>query len=286
MIEAPICAGSPTVGSEKAYIALKENGISKAFDGKLKFTDYGTMPTDTPDRFDNMKHLGMVREVSERIYATVKQAALRGEIPLVVGGDHSVAMGTIAGISAVYGAENIAIVYIDGHTDINTEISSASGYIHGMPLAASLGLCCDELVIGESKVKLFGKNIHIIGARSIDDGEYPIIEANSVDLMTADECKNAGADAVVDSVVSKLGDKKVLISFDVDCMDQTEFSSTGYLMPDGLDFEFVKKLIARITGESDVVSFECVEYNPSLDKDGRDLRKLFDIYKTFFRSIK
>lgn len=278
MIEAPVCAGSPTKGSENAYAALKNAGITAVLGDDAVFTDYGVRPTDTPYYPDNMKHVGMVVEVSERIRGCVSEAVRSGEIPLVVGGDHSVAMGTIAGVSEVYGEDSIAVVYIDGHADINTESSTETGYIHGMPLASSLGLCSDELKIGVGKVKVRGENIHIIGARSIDDGEYPIIKANSVDLVTADECRRAGVTAIADALLQKLAGKKVLVSFDVDSMDETEFASTGYLMPDGLTFAFVRELIKRVISESDTVSFECVEYNPTLDKAGDDLGKLKLIY--------
>lgn len=285
IIEAPVCTGSPTSGSELACTALKSASIASAFEDNAVFTPYGDPPKEVGGYPDNMKHLGVVMSVSNRIRENVLRAASEGEFPVVIGGDHSVAIGTIAAISEHYGAENTAVVYIDGHADINTEKSTVSGYIHGMPLASSLGLCDDRLSVGKGRVKLFGENLHILGARSIDEGEYPIIKENNVDLIDSTECLALGSDNVADRVISRLRGKKVAISFDVDSMDKSEFSSTGYLMDGGLSFEYVMRLISRIMSACDVVSFECVEYNPLMDKDKRDISKLIKIFEAVYSSL-
>ena len=207
----------------------------------------------------------------------------KGQFPLIVGGDHSIAMGSLAALGEFYGAEELAVLYIDAHGDINTEKTSTSGCIHGMDLAAACGLCCDELTVGKNKVDLLGKNLHIIGGRSIDPPEWGIMERLGVDFYSAEQIHAMGADKVMERVLPTLRGKRIHISFDVDSLDPTEFSSTGYLIPGGLTFAQVRQIVRAAADTGALVSFECVEYDPALDKSGADGKKLIQFY-TFLRA--
>ena len=277
LLEAPICAGSPTLGSDQAFRSLTEHGIRAAV-----YEGIGLVPMEHPvmketDDDPRLHSVDEVMAVSNQLYENVKKALSEGCFPVVIGGDHSVAMGSIAGVSSVYGPDELSVVYIDGHTDINTEKTSLTGYIHGMPLAAAMGLCTDRLTVG-NKVNLYGKNTYIVGARSIDEGEYPIIEEQGVHLYTAAEIRKRGIAEVVGEILSSIRTKAVHISFDVDSLDETEFPSTGYRMPDGLMLEEVETVIETLFAAGRVVSFDCVEYNPTLDESGEDRVKLFEIF--------
>ena len=277
LLEAPICAGSPTLGSDQAFRSLTEHGIRAAV-----YEGIGLVPMEHPvmketDDDPRLHSVDEVMAVSNQLYENVKKALSEGCFPVVIGGDHSVAMGSIAGVSSVYGPDELSVVYIDGHTDINTEKTSLTGYIHGMPLAAAMGLCTDRLTVG-NKVNLYGKNTYIVGARSIDEGEYPIIEEQGVHLYTAAEIRKRGISEVVGEILSSIRTKAVHISFDVDSLDETEFPSTGYRMPDGLMLEEVETVIETLFAAGRVVSFDCVEYNPTLDESGEDRVKLFEIF--------
>ena len=277
LLEAPICAGSPTLGSDQAFRSLTEHGIRAAVNERITLVpmEYPVMKEADPD--PRLHSVDEVMAVSNQLYENVKKALSEGSFPVVIGGDHSVAIGSIAGVSSVYGPDELSVVYIDGHTDINTEQSSLTGYIHGMPLAAAMGLCTDRLTVGK-KVNLYGKNTYIIGARSIDEGEYPIIEEQGVHLYTAAEIRKRGISEVVGEVLSSIRTKAIHISFDVDSMDETEFPSTGYRMPDGLILDEVETVIETLFATGRVVSFDCVEYNPTLDESGEDRVKLFEIF--------
>ena len=231
----------------------------------------------------HLKHLDTVMAVSRRLRTNVLFALEKGLFPLIVGGDHSVAMGSLAALGEFYGAEELAVVYIDAHADINTEKSSASGYIHGMDLAAACGLCCEELTAGKNKINLLGKNLHIIGGRSIDPPEWGIMERLGVDFYSAEQIHAMGADKVMERVLPTLRGKRIHISFDVDSLDPTEFSSTGYLIPGGLTFAQVRQIVRAAADTGALVSFECVEYDPALDKSGADGKKLIQFY-TFLRA--
>ena len=277
LLEAPICAGSPTLGSDQAFHSLTEHGIRAAVNEGITLVpmEHPVMrKTDADPRLHSVEE---VMAVSRKLCENVKNALSEGAFPVVIGGDHSVAMGSIAGVSSVYGPEDLSVVYIDGHTDINTEKTSLTGYIHGMPLAAAMGLCTDLLTVG-NKVNLYGRNTFIIGARSIDEGEYPIIEEQGVHLYTAADIRRRGVAEVVGEVLSSIRTKAIHISFDVDSLDETEFPSTGYRMPDGMMLEEVETVIETLFATGRVVSFDCVEYNPVLDGSGEDRVKLFEIF--------
>ncbi len=286
LLEAPICKGSPTDGTQFAYKRLTENGIGGFFEDGVRFvpmtpcfSDAGKYP-ETP----LMKDSGEVMSVSRRLFANVRKELMSGSFPLIIGGDHSVAMGSIAGASSVLGKEKLSVIYIDGHTDINTERSTLTGFIHGMPLAAAMGLCSDTLTVG-NKINIFGKNIYIVGARSIDDGEYSIMRENGVHLCTADEVKTRGISSVMTEITDSIQGGAVHISFDVDFLDETVFSSTSYRMPNGLDLNTLYKILDSAFSTGRVCSMDVVEYNPTLDAGGADMKKLFDIFKLIAKLV-
>ena len=272
--EAKICRGSPTLGSENACSSLVKNGLCEMFSVSDVFSADGAERSGEPYP-DNMKFVGEVTAVNKALYENTFQALQSGAFPVTIGGDHSCAIGTIAGCSNHFGADGLSVVYIDGHADINTELSTLTGFIHGMPLAVSLGLCDERLTAGKGKVKIKGENLYIIGARSIDDNEYPIIKSNNVHLYTADDVKRRGIDDVMNEVCAKIKTKAVHVSFDVDFLDKDVFPATGYLMPDGLGFSDAANVISRIMATGKAASFDCVEYNPSLDKDKSCMKLLF-----------
>lgn len=277
--EAPVCVGSPTKGSEKAYKSLKENGLMRLMGEKALFCDFKG-EREKADKKENpkLKGLSTVMLVNWQNYENMLDGHEMGLIPICLGGDHSIAMSSIAALSDTTGPNDIAVIYVDGHTDINTMESSLTGYIHGMPLAEALGLCPKELDIGENKIHIYGENLYIIGARSIDLEEYTICENQGVHLYTADDVKQMGADKILKEILDDIGDKKIHLSFDVDSIDGAEFPSTGYVMPDGLSFNCVFEILKTVI-EKGIASMDIVEYNPTLDKDGSDREKLFKIFE-------
>ena len=174
LVEAAVSCGSPTRGSERAFDALVGAGLPALF-GNAALEPMEKLPP-CPVWPEGLRHFDTVMEVCRRLRSNTLKVLERGEYPVVIGGDHSCAMGTLAALGEFYGAENLAVVYVDAHTDINTDQTSESGCIHGMDLAAACGLCCDGLTVGKNKVNLLGENLHIIGARSIDPPEYGVVE--------------------------------------------------------------------------------------------------------------
>lgn len=277
LLEAAVSCGSPTRGTEFAYDALVGAGLPALLDGADCCPMEKLAPcTQYPPR---LLHLDTVMAVSRTLRANLLSALEGGQFPVVIGGDHSIAMGSLAALGEFYGAENLAVVYIDAHADINTEQTSVTGCIHGMDLAAACGLCCDALTVGRQKVNLLGKNLYILGGRSIDPPEYRILAEQGAHLYTPEQLAEDGLEQVLSQLLPALAGKRVHISFDVDSLDPSQFSSTGYLLPNGLTLAQVRAILGAVLGTGQVCSFECVEYNPSLDRAGKDLAALLDLFR-------
>lgn len=284
LIEAAVSCGSPTRGSEGAFDALVQGGLPRLFGG-ARLLPMEKLPPCAAWR-SGLRHLDTVMEVCRRLRTNVLDALGRGEYPVVIGGDHSCAMGTLAALGEFYGAENLAVVYVDAHTDINTDRSSASGCIHGMDLAAACGLCCGALTVGKNRVNLLGENLHIIGARSIDPPEYGIVEQVGAHLHAAGEIRERGLEAVLAEILPALEGKRVHISFDVDVLDPGSFAATGYNIPDGLSVAEVERILGAVLDTGLTASFECVEYNPTMDPDEKDLGTLMGILRAVAEKLR
>ena len=277
--EAPVSVGSPTRGTETAYRQLKEHGLPELLGERAEFCDFKAERTVVETTCDKrLRNLETVMHVCRENRRNVLSALQDGYIPVTLGGDHSLVMSSLAALAETVGAENVAVVYVDAHTDINTEETSESGMIHGMPLAAAMGLCTDALDVGKNKVNLYGKNTYIIGAHSIDRGEYPIIEEQGVHLFTADEVRRRGYCDVVDEVIAATRGMTIHLSFDVDSIRGSDFPATGYALKESLSYATVFNILKKIVGEADISSLDIVEYNPHIDEDGKCLEKMLEIF--------
>ena len=282
--EAPLSVGSPTRGTEDAYRSLKENGLAELLAERAEFCGYTGKRYEEESADDpRLKHLETVMCVNRGNRENVLSALKKGYIPVTLGGDHSLVMSSVAALSESVGAENIAVIYVDAHTDINTEVSTETGMIHGMPLAAAMGLCTDLLDVGENKINLYGKNTFIIGAHSIDSGEYPIIEEQGVHLFTADDVRRRGAENVVDEVIEATRGMKIHLSFDVDSINGTDFPATGYALKDSLPYGTVIRILKRIVSSAEIASIDVVEYNPHRDPDGECRKKMFEVFSILIK---
>ena len=276
LVEAAVSCGSPTRGSEGAFDALVQAGLPRVLGAAALMPMEKLAPCESWP--DGLRHLDTVMEVCRRLRTNTLTALERGEYPVVIGGDHSCAMGNLAALGEFYGPENLAVVYVDAHTDINTEKTSVSGCIHGMDLAAACGQCCDALTVGKNRVNLLGENLHFIGARSIDPPEYGMVDLVGAHLHTAREVRERGLEAVLGDILPALAGKRVHVSFDVDVLDPSEFTATGYNIPDGLTLAQAERALGAVLDTGLVCSFECVEYNPTKDPQKKDLSALMELF--------
>jgi len=200
----------------------------------------------------------------------VEQVLEKGEFPLCIGGDHSMALGTIAGISSYCRRKKLklGVIWIDAHTDMNTEETTPSGNIHGMPLAASLGLGNKKLVnLYGFSPKLEPKNCALIGIRSIDDAEKRTIKKMKIPISTMADIDKTGIYRIMVKVLKHFKESvdHIHISFDVDSVDPTIASGVGTPVPGGLSYREAHLIMESIAECGCMSSLEVTEVNPILD---------------------
>jgi arginase len=193
-----------------------------------------------------------------------------GEFPLVLGGDHSMAIGTIAGIASHCARHNkrLGVIWIDAHADINIPETSPSGNIHGMPVAVSLGLGTKELTsIGGDHPKLKPDQLVYIGLRQIDEGERALIRKLKIEAHTMADLDKHGVHRLIMKAVTSLRARvdHLHVSFDLDSVDPMVASGVGTPVPGGLTYREAHLIMEAIADTGYMASMEVAEVNPILD---------------------
>lgn len=215
---------------------------------------------------ENLKNLEKVSEANERLAATVDEVILNGKFPLVLGGDHSIAIGTLAGVSKHY--KNLGVIWYDAHGDLNTADTSPSGNIHGMPLAVSLGLGHKRLTdIAGYSPKVNPENVVIIGARSLDEGEKALIKQLGVKVYTMHEIDRLGMTKVMEETIRYLKERTdgVHLSLDLDGLDPHDAPGVGTPVLGGISYRESHLAMEMLEESKLITSAEFVEVNPILD---------------------
>ncbi|MBA2321436.1 MAG: arginase [Deltaproteobacteria bacterium] len=199
----------------------------------------------------------------------VEQGCERGLFPLVLGGDHSQAIGTISGLARWYRrrGQHVGVVWVDAHTDMNTPDSSPSGNIHGMPLSTLLGRGLPELTaISGGEPALRPENVVVIGARDIDATESPLVKELGIRCYTMSEIDSRGLALCVQEAFDRAcdGTAGVHLSFDLDGVDPMDAPGVGTPVPGGLTLR-ESHLICETAARRKLLGMEMVELNPVLD---------------------
>lgn len=210
--------------------------------------------------------LQVCQQLADRVEACLQE----GRFPLVLGGDHSIAMGSMAGVAAHYRARNekLGLVWFDAHGDMNLPGISPSGNIHGMPLSHLLGKGDEELKnIKGFSPKVLPKNVALIGIRDIDAGERQIIRESGIHAFTMREIDEHGMARVARRALEVVNNGTVgyHVSFDVDGCDPSVIPGSGTLVPGGVGFREAHLLLEYIADDGGMTSLDVVELNPFLD---------------------
>lgn len=235
-----------------------------------------------------MKYYKGVIDANEDLASKVEETLKEGKMPFTLGGDHSLGLGSLAGVSSVIGDE-FAVIWIDAHADINTTESSPSGNIHGMPLGASLGRGDERLrnIHFEGR-KVNPRNCFIIGGRSIDDGEVEIIDEDGLNVWYMDEIKERGISQVIKEVkeiLEKRNIKDIHISYDIDSLSSELVPGTGTPVKHGMNIEDSQELIRELIRTKMVRSVDFVEFNPVIDKNDKTLHSVMSILKVYAEEL-
>ncbi|MFZ0367982.1 MAG: arginase [Halobacillus sp.] len=276
VIGVPMDLGQMRRGVDMGPSAIRYAGMRERLEQlKYDIEDLGDIDIPLPpqtgsEKLDNLRNLNEISEGSQSLAKEVDKVVEEGRFPLVLGGDHSIAMGTLAGIAKHY--ENLGVIWYDAHGDLNTADSSPSGNIHGMPLAVSLGIGHEKLTsIHGYEPKIKPENVVIVGARSLDDGERDLIKEHGIKVYTMHEVDRMGMTKVMEESVEYLKGRTdgVHLSLDLDGLDPHEAPGVGTPVIGGLSYRESHLAMEMLYQSEMITSAEFVEVNPILDEKNK-----------------
>lgn len=268
IIGAPVDYGANKRGVAMGPLAFRLSGLLERLEAEgIRAVDLGDVPAKMGPVEDRVRE---VSEVSRRIARKVSQSLEGGGLPLVLGGDHSVAIGSVAGASRFFRAKKLrlGVIWVDAHGDMNDARTSPSGNIHGMPLAVSLGEGYPELVglLGFSP-KIEAARTVLVGVRNLDGSERERIARFGIHVFTMKDIDQRGIAAVMDEalqITSRSADG-VHLSFDMDSVDPEVAPGVGTAVPGGLSYREAHLVMELIHDAGVLRSLDVVETNPFLD---------------------
>lgn len=275
VVTAVIGAGAQVTGCRFGPDALIDSGIVAALRaaGRETFHDAGRGAVRDASGAGQADKMATVSAFMPRLADTVRGAAANGAFPLVLGGDHSCAIGTWSGIADAWrAAGRIGLIWIDAHLDSHTPQTSESQAPHGMPLAALLGHGLPALTdLFDWRAKLLPQHVVVIGARSYETGERALLQRLGVRVMAIDEVARRGLDACIAEairIVSR-GTCGYGVSFDLDAIDPRDVSAVGSPAEQGIGAQTAVAALRGFAGDARLLGFELVEYNPERDDAAR-----------------
>ena len=231
-----------------------------------KLTDLGNVDLPVPEAVPNTNGLHYLDYIAEACRQTchILSALPETAFPIVLGGDHSISMGSVAGVKR---SGRTGVLWIDAHTDVNIPATSPSGNIHGMPLAHLLGHGDKRLLdIWGGGAAVRPEDVAFIGLRSVDEGERDFIRRNGVAAYTMKEIDRRGIAEVAEEALQRLQHvEKLHVSFDADALDPSVAPGVGTPVPGGLTYREAHLLMELLADASVVTSLDLVEVNPILD---------------------
>ena len=273
VIGVPIDLGANRRGVDLGPSAIRYGGLKKAITNlNIAYQDLGNIDVPIPESYDEyederLKHLDEIAYVNQSLAGLVSKSLLDGNFPIILGGDHSIAAGSILGTQSVLG--NIGVIWIDAHGDFNTRETTLSGNLHGMSLAAATGFGALEMV----KFKAEGvnyvnpKKIVLVGARDIDDQEAKLIKESGITVFTIADIDEYGIKEVMLRALEIVSTdtEGFHISFDIDVINPNEAPGVGTPVDGGLTYREAHLAAELIANNKKLRSLEVVEVNPIFD---------------------
>lgn len=275
IIGVPMDLGQTRRGVDMGPSAIRYAGIVERLENlQYEMEDLGDIMIGRAERVQNndskLRNLKSVAEGNAKLAEQVDEVVKNGSFPLVLGGDHSIAIGTIAGVAKHY--NNLGVIWYDAHGDLNTSETSPSGNIHGMSLAVSLGLGHPDLtnILGYMP-KVKPENVVIIGARSLDEGERALIKEKGIRVYTMHEIDRLGMTKVMEETIQYLKEKTdgVHLSLDLDGLDPADAPGVGTPVLGGISYRESHLAMEMLAEAQIITSAEFVEVNPILDEKNK-----------------
>ncbi|MFD1205764.1 arginase [Sporosarcina contaminans] len=275
LIGVPLDYGQSRRGVDMGPSAIRYAGALKRLESiGHTVTDEGDIQVSAVEKTEqdtNLKNLDEVVTANTELAGKVADVIKQGKFPLVLGGDHSIAIGTLSGLSTTY--KNLGVIWYDAHADMNTAETSPSGNIHGMPLAVAMGLGHERLVnILQGGQKVKPENVVIIGARSVDPGERQLIKEKKIKVFTMHEIDRDGMTAVMNEAIEYLRNRNVdgvHLSLDLDGLDPLYTPGVGTPVAGGISYRESHLAMEMLEDSGMITSAEFVEVNPILDEKNK-----------------
>ena len=276
ILEMPLDFGASRHGSDMGPSAIRLAGIKERLESLgHKTYEHSDIFRAKPQEYEQMgnpkaKYLKPIGNACTKLAAQVEKIGSAGDFPLILGGDHSIVLGSLAGMGAVAKSNNkrLGVLYVDAHGDFNDTETSPSGNIHGECLAASAGIGLKELTnLYYEGQKVDPKNICFVGCRDLDPGEKILMKKAGVTVFTMSDIERQGFPAIIRQVIVffKTHADMVHVSFDMDVLDPMFAPGTGIPLSGGLTNREALLLMEEMYSLGLVTSAEIVEVNPILD---------------------
>lgn len=281
MIGVPMDLGQTRRGVDMGPSAIRYAGVLERLEGiGYDVEDLGDLPIEknaTRNQPSDPHHYQAVKQVNETLAYHVSAIFQKNRFPLILGGDHSIAIGTIAGASSHF--QRLGVIWCDAHGDVNTKETSPSGNIHGMPLAISLGYGERGLTsIYKEGAKIRPEDVVLIGTRELDPGEKTFLKRHRIKVFTMHDIDLLGMPEVMRQTVDYLKHcDGVHLSFDLDSLDPDEAPGVGTPVNGGLTYRESLLAVELLHRENIITSAEFVEVNPILDERNKTAEKTVDL---------
>jgi arginase len=279
IIGAPLDLGQGRRGVDMGPSAMRVANLNaRVASLGYEVADLGNVTVDqaeaAPEGHPHAKYLPQIAATCARIGQQVSEALAKGSTPLVLGGDHSVAVGSVGGVSSYFRArgERVGLIWLDAHADMNTPESSPSGNVHGMPLACIVGIGPTELTeMFGYKPKVAPENTVIVGLRDVDQLEKPHVRESGVRAFTMRDIDERGLRAVMDEAIRTActGTVGFHLSLDMDFVDPKDAPGVGTPVRGGATYREAHLAMEMICDSRRMLSMEVVEVNPVIDEVNR-----------------
>lgn len=291
IIGAPTAFGQPKLGVSLGPDAVRLCGLEKylsdlGHDVADKGNVYGNYRAEYGNHSvrnsEGLMNFEQVKDFSEHLADSVEMSLTNNRFPFIVGGDHSLSIGSISGVTKK--CKNLGVLWIDAHGDINNSETSPSGNIHGMPLGVLLGEGSKSLVdIHHEGAKLSHENIVLIGVRDLDIGEKAYIKEHGIKCYTMSDVRRLGLDVVITKSLKHLQDcDGIHLSLDVDSLDPLEIQGTGTRVSGGMFLSEMLLGLNILSKTELLISADLVEVNPLLDNGSETSEKAVKIAEYIF----
>lgn len=275
VIGVPMDLGANRRGVDMGPSAIRATGFVQKLESLgLKVRDFGDIDTPIPEECSigdpKKKYANAIEKICLKTAAKVQSVLKRDFRPVILGGDHSLAMGSIMGAAAFYRAQkkSLGLIWFDAHGDMNTPQSTKSGNVHGMPFAHVMGMGDDRLAaLGGFKPKVSPTRTCLVGVRDIDEREKALIAQSQVKVFTMKEIDRFGISKVMEEVIAIAanGTAGIHVSLDIDVVDPAVAQGVGTPKKGGLSYREIHLAMELVADSGRLTSLDVVEVNPILD---------------------